>query len=548
MLKNVSSLFRFSRSALFFTLCNGRLAILSVIGLLITFSCSILGLRSRVALDNLMLNLDRKLATTKDILSCAKLSLLSTFLISMKYFLKPFYSYIAVLEIDMNYMKENLRIAFEAIDAMGPSKMLTFHARRTNLFLKSIIILIFSLPYSIFSIFSAGKMLFVLLGTRPFFLYIVVLFLFSAGYIILKHKLLIAELRQERLSWKKETELAEVCENIIAVHMSDQSIDSLLLQHSRDPLHVRCAFLRVASDIFRKAFFTLLETFLITNSRSVQESITTFLHSLSSINSSISDLLDDLINEIKNYTQIKDNYEMRGITHLVDYQEKRRPHLAPNMEKLSLVGVTLYRGQSTILQNINLSFKMHGLVALIGRNGSGKSTFMRFLLGLHSFDGQVVGSFPNRHQKDISRKMLLGLAAYSSQRPLFFDKTVIESIKEGGEYTDEEIAIEMQKCGLHEYIIGMKQGYMTEMGVGTSLADKQLISLGRCFIRDAPVILLDEPFEHLESKHTEQLTNYLVQEKKRKLIFVVTHCCDDMQVYDRVLMAKEGELLDVTNK
>ncbi|MEX0567764.1 MAG: ABC transporter ATP-binding protein [Candidatus Njordarchaeota archaeon] len=175
-------------------------------------------------------------------------------------------------------------------------------------------------------------------------------------------------------------------------------------------------------------------------------------------------------------------------------------------------------GQKYILENISASFFGPGLYFLIGRNGSGKSTFLRVLPGLISYEGNVL--INGKNQREYSRKELAEIIGYVWQNPLygFFEESVEREIlfilkNLGRDYSMLDNVVEMFRI---RHL--MKRSPFTLSG-----GEAKRVSICSVIVADQPIILFDEPESEMDLSGLESLVEFIRRSIRDKLIIIATH-------------------------
>ena len=199
-----------------------------------------------------------------------------------------------------------------------------------------------------------------------------------------------------------------------------------------------------------------------------------------------------------------------GVGMLYDFLDERdfeedKPH-APSLEvvegRIEFRDVTFaYRPGETVLHAISFVAQAGRTTALVGRSGGGKSTVMNLILRLYEVgSGQILCDGVDT--ATVTRESLRRQIAYVSQENFLFKGSVRENIAMGRPgASDEEIVAAAKAAYAHEFIMGFEHGYNSpcgEHGMQLSGGQRQRIAIARAFLKDAPIILLDEATSSLE--------------------------------------------------
>lgn len=210
------------------------------------------------------------------------------------------------------------------------------------------------------------------------------------------------------------------------------------------------------------------------------------------------------------------------------------------------VTFTYSDGAEPILKNISVTIDKSQKVALVGKMGSGKSTFLKLLSGtLSPSDGGILIDGVDVRQIDAADKIRnIGIMP---QEPWLFSGTIRENIQVGfNEYGDDRI-IEVAKISTAiDYISRLPEGFdylLKEKGAGLSGGQKQTLCLARSLLHDPSIILLDEPTSALDQATEQQLVENLMLTLRNKTTFVVTHRNAILAICDRVLVFDGGKII-----
>ena len=202
-----------------------------------------------------------------------------------------------------------------------------------------------------------------------------------------------------------------------------------------------------------------------------------------------------------------------------------------------------YPGKSATLQNLNARLPRGAITVLVGESGAGKSTLLNLLLRLNRpqegqilIDGKPIESIPLAQWWDG-----VGVAP---QRPFLFQGTVGENIAFAkADASPAEIERAAKMAYADEFIVRLPKGYETllgENGYGLSAGEKQRLVLARAYLKDAPLLILDESTANVDGQSIEKICLSLQKHAKNKAILIVSHQPQVWQIGQRFWVLKDG--------
>ncbi len=202
------------------------------------------------------------------------------------------------------------------------------------------------------------------------------------------------------------------------------------------------------------------------------------------------------------------------------------------------------------LRGINLSVAPGEVVALVGGSGAGKSTVAQLLPRL--YDPHAGKILIDSH--DIREWTLASLRAQMSmvlQEAILFTGTVAENIAYGVEKaTREEIIAAAMQANAHEFIERLPNGYDTLLGERASNlsgGQRQRLAIARAFIRNTPILILDEPTTGLDAESTDLVLLALRTLMKGKATVIISHDLNLIRHADKIVAIKQGEVIQQGN-
>lgn len=216
--------------------------------------------------------------------------------------------------------------------------------------------------------------------------------------------------------------------------------------------------------------------------------------------------------------------------------------------KLSGVGYAYLGSKQQALSDLTLTLVPGTRTALVGRSGSGKSTLVNLLLRfLEQQDGRITanGVPISRMPVETWRENV----ALVPQRPHLFYGSVLENIRLARpDASREEVERAAELAGAAKFIRGLQQGYDTEVGEhGARLSggEAQRVAIARAFLKDAPVLVMDEPTSSLDPE-SERLIRFALERLARgRTVLVVAHRLNTVYEADRIAVLDDGRLVEV---
>lgn len=206
-----------------------------------------------------------------------------------------------------------------------------------------------------------------------------------------------------------------------------------------------------------------------------------------------------------------------------------------------------YTKEQRIIKHLNLYAAPGKLVAIVGPTGAGKTTLINLLMRFYDVDdGQI--STDNHNIYDVTRESLRRAYAMVLQDTWLFEGTVFENIAYGKQgATLEDVTAAAKAAKIHSYIKRLPQGYdtiLTDEGTNISKGQKQLLTIARAMLLDAPMLILDEATSNVDTRTEKQIQQAMRALMAHKTCFVIAHRLSTVQNADEILVVNHGEIVE----
>ncbi|MCM1112934.1 MAG: ABC transporter ATP-binding protein/permease [Muribaculum sp.] len=209
---------------------------------------------------------------------------------------------------------------------------------------------------------------------------------------------------------------------------------------------------------------------------------------------------------------------------------------------IAVEGLTFaYRNGENVLENFSMEVMEGERILIMGESGCGKSTLLKLLMRFYQTDSGAIKLYGNDVQ-EYSNRQLRQLITYLPQESYLFEGSVRENIAYGlpGEETvpDAEIRRVAKMAYAEEFIEMLPQGYDTALCAGgrnLSGGQRQRIAIARAFLKDSPILLMDEPSSALDVQSEKMIHQAMKELMKGKVVLMVTHRRTSFEEFDRVV-------------
>jgi len=211
--------------------------------------------------------------------------------------------------------------------------------------------------------------------------------------------------------------------------------------------------------------------------------------------------------------------------------------------------VTFHYGghRAPLYDGLSVDIRAGERVGLVGRSGSGKTTFVKLVQRLYDVSGGKI-LIDGQDIAKATQQSLRSQIAIVQQDPILFHRSLAENIaygRPGASMAAIEQAARLANA--HEFILRLPKGYGTlvgERGVKLSGGERQRVALARAFLADAPVLILDEATSSLDSESEALIQQAMERLMKGRTSIVIAHRLSTVRSLDRILVFDRGEIVE----
>ena len=240
----------------------------------------------------------------------------------------------------------------------------------------------------------------------------------------------------------------------------------------------------------------------------------------------------------------EDSYDR--IRDLMD--EEVQPGIDKEVQKFDICfnDVEFQYGDNKVINGVSFTANQNAVTAIVGPSGCGKTTVLRLLSRLYDYDkGEV--TVGGEDIKSISTASLFSKRSIVFQNVELFNTSVMENIRLGRkDATDEEVFAAAKLANVDEIVAKMPDGYETQIGEnGSKLSggERQRISIARAFLKDAPIILLDEISASLDVENEMEIQNSINKLIENKTVIIVSHRMKSIEKADKIVVMDDGKVV-----
>lgn len=209
-----------------------------------------------------------------------------------------------------------------------------------------------------------------------------------------------------------------------------------------------------------------------------------------------------------------------------------------------------YDGSNDVLNGISFKAAENQLTAIVGDSGGGKSTIAKLIAGFWNVgSGEIL--IGKNNINDMPLKQNMELVTYASQENFLFNKTVLENLKMAKEdATMDEIQKACEKASCHDFIMSLPNGYETVVGEGganLSGGEKQRIAIARSFLKNSPIVLLDEATAYSDPDNEAVIQESIGNLIKNKTVIMIAHRLSTIVNANKIVVVDRGKIIEQGN-
>ena len=208
-----------------------------------------------------------------------------------------------------------------------------------------------------------------------------------------------------------------------------------------------------------------------------------------------------------------------------------------------------YKPDQTIIHDFSAQAKAGQKIAIVGPTGAGKTTIVNLLMKFYEINkGRI--SIDGIDIKDMKRSEVHDAFSMVLQDTWLFEGTIRENLIYNQEHvTDEAVIAAAKAVGVHHFIMTLPQGYDTVLDdtVNLSVGQKQLLTIARALLKDAPLLILDEATSSVDTRTEELIQKAMDKLMEGRTSFVIAHRLSTIRNADLILVMRDGNIIEQGN-
>ena len=205
-----------------------------------------------------------------------------------------------------------------------------------------------------------------------------------------------------------------------------------------------------------------------------------------------------------------------------------------------------YNKNEYLFKNFYLTIKENEKIAIIGPSGNGKSSLIKLIMGYYKLnDGTIYIDDIDINSYNLNDLRLQ--ISYVNQNNKLFNKSLIENIQYGNDFSKEDIIQLCDKLNISNIFKNLKNGFDTNVGIeGNELSggQRQLVHILRCICKKNKIVILDEPTSAIDKENKENIINAIKELSKNSTLIIITHDDTLLELVNRVIKMDSGRIIE----
>lgn len=243
------------------------------------------------------------------------------------------------------------------------------------------------------------------------------------------------------------------------------------------------------------------------------------------------------------------NAPIERIKEMLNHETQQgRDDIEINSFDIEFKNVEFGYDDNKVLKGIDFVAKQNEVTALVGASGCGKTSILRLISRLYDYDsGKIL--IGGKDIKEISTDKLFEKVSIVFQDVILFNNTVMENIRLGRkDATDEEVIVAAKLAHCDDFVQNLSEGYNTligENGATLSGGERQRISIARAFLKDAPIIILDEIASALDVENENKIQESLNKLIENKTVIIISHRLKSIENVNKIVVIDDGKVENI---
>ncbi len=468
--------------------------------------------------------------TFKEIKELILYLLYQILLISFCFIYKRYYLNMTNLYTELKIFSGNIYMPYYESNLLPMFKVSHRIHRHSHAIRKAIEALVFDLSSYIITIFLILKYFKAIFDTSIYIYIILTLigillmqFILFQYYNIYKTKSVL--IKEEFIS-----DINDISKNFMLVKLSNENDEKRIIKTYIGRFNYLYAIIQKISVEIVGIFLYLLNIILLSELNNKITINYTYLFKYSQLTRSAKNIANFLFE-----FQSK-NMELNNMINI--YDSLKKMNMLKIRNEICFNKNNIYVGNTIILNNIDLKLRIGDVFCLIGNNGSGKSVFIKFMMGLYYHDNEVTvdNNKIKLYESDIVKSI-----SYCPPIPYYFEGDIFTNIKDEGDKF-EDVINTTKKYKVHDFLLKLTNGYQTKLDESTSKEVLQIVNLMRALHKKCRILLLDEVFTYNKSLNIKSILDVIIKNEENKLIFVVLHDKELQKLFHNKLIFKNKNI------